>query len=285
MHPRVSVVVVTRDRRGSLDRTLRALRAIPEAPPVIVVDNDSRDGTPEHVAREHPGARLLRNRENLGAAARNVGVEAAVTPYVAFCDDDSWWGPGALDRGADHFDRQARLGLIAARVLVGPGREVDPTCREMARSPLPRRDGLPGPSVLGFLACGAMVRRSAFLEVGGFEARFGVGGEERLLAIDLAAAGWDRVYCDDLIAHHHPDVDGDRPGRKRRQCRNDLWSAWLRRPLGSALRVTARSVLDGWRDPEVLPAFRDALEELSWVVRNRRPISRELETQLQMLGL
>jgi GT2 family glycosyltransferase len=239
MDPRISVVIATRDRRDSLDRTLLCLRALPESPRVVVVDNNSSDGTVRHVREAHPEVRLIALDSNMGAAARNHGVQQAGTPYVAFCDDDSWWGPGSLGRAADLLDGYPRAALLAARVLVGPEARLDPTCEAMALSPLPPRADLPGPSILGFLACGAVLRRTAFLEVGGFEARFGVGGEEELLAIDLAAAGWGLAYCDDLISHHHPTASGPRTGRCRVQYRNALWSAWLRRSLPSALRRTA----------------------------------------------
>jgi hypothetical protein len=55
---------------------------------------------------------------------------------------------------------------------------------------VPDLPDLPGPPVLGFIACGGIVRRAAFLEVGGFNSRLGVGGEEELLAVDLTARGW-----------------------------------------------------------------------------------------------
>ena len=86
---------------------------------------------------------------NVGAAVRNAGVRRARTPYVAFSDDDSWWQPGALRRAAAALDADPRLGLVAARTLVGPG-EPDPVNEAMAASPL-REGG--GAAVLGFLAC------------------------------------------------------------------------------------------------------------------------------------
>ncbi|MGW7357269.1 glycosyltransferase family 2 protein, partial [Streptomyces sp. NPDC054802] len=46
VQPRTSVVVITRDRRDQLLRTLDHLAALPERPVVIVVDNGSRGGTP-----------------------------------------------------------------------------------------------------------------------------------------------------------------------------------------------------------------------------------------------
>ena len=57
-------------------------------------------------------------------------------------------------------------------------------------SPLPAAVDLPGPRILGFVACGAVVRRAAFREAGGFDAVVHFAGEEERVAIDLAAAGW-----------------------------------------------------------------------------------------------
>src|SRR6476660_7049667 len=122
----VSVVIATRDRCGPLRHTLDRLAALPERPPVIVVDNGSSDGTRAMLAREHPAVRLVALGRNHGAVARNAGVRAAGTPYVAFADDDSWWAPGALARASAHFAAYPRLGLLAARTLVGPGQRTDP---------------------------------------------------------------------------------------------------------------------------------------------------------------
>src|SRR5690606_10209266 len=151
----------------------------------LVVDNGSRDGTPEALRQRFPGVRCLTLSGNPGAAGRNAGVAALRCPYVALCDDDNWWEPGALRHAADLLDAHERLAAIAGRVLVGPENRLDPICRVMASSPVTTPAALPGPAVLGFLAGGSIVRRSAFLQVGGFERRFFVGGEEELFALDL----------------------------------------------------------------------------------------------------
>jgi GT2 family glycosyltransferase len=223
--------MATRNRAACLRFALAQLLALPEGPHVTVVDNGSTDGTAAMVRGEFPAVTVAPLPDNRGAAARNVGVERVTAPYVAFADDDSWYAPGALTTAADLFDRHPRLGLIAARVLVGPEETLDPTCAVMAASPL-AADDLPGSAVLGFLACGAAVRRSAFLAAGGFPERFGVGGEEELLAIDLAAAGWGLAYVPSVVAHHHPPPRPASADRRRVQARNALWSAWLRRRPG-----------------------------------------------------
>src|SRR4051812_28896073 len=113
---RVTVVVITRDRREELLRTLAELEALPERPPVIVVDNGSRDGTCATVRECFPGLGIIALGADHGAAARNEGVRAARTPYVAFSDDDSWWEPGALVRAADLLDEHPRLALVNGHI-------------------------------------------------------------------------------------------------------------------------------------------------------------------------
>jgi GT2 family glycosyltransferase len=271
----------TRDRREEALSSLARLAALPDAPPLVVVDDASRDGTAEAVRDRFPGAvEIIVLLESRGAAARTAGVARARTPYVAFADDDSWYAPGALARAAWLMDSHPRMGLLAARVLVGDDERLDATCRAMAASPLCPRRPLPGPAVLGFLACGAVVRRDAYLQVGGFEGRYGVGGEESLLAMDLAAAGWDLAYVEAVVAHHHPAGGGRRPGRRAAQLRNDLWTAWLRRPAGTAVRRSVALATAAAREPRTLAAgTARALAGLPWVLRERRALPDHVEAQ------
>src|SRR5829696_1778515 len=201
---RVSVVMLTHDRADRTLRGLSELTALPEGPPIVVVDNASSDGTIEAVRREFPSVEVIALDENLGSAGRNLGVEHVDTPYVAFSDDDSWWAPGALARAAEAFDRHPRLGAIHARILVGDDEREDPICGELRGSPLPGDPSLPGTPLLGFLACAVIFRREAFEAVGGFERSVTIGGEEEWLACDLAGAGWEIRYLDDVVAHHDP---------------------------------------------------------------------------------
>jgi N-acetylglucosaminyl-diphospho-decaprenol L-rhamnosyltransferase len=279
---RVAVVIATRNRRPSLLRTLERLCDLPEWPRVVVVDNASSDGSAD-AARRMAGVEVIELAENLGAAARTVGAEHVGEPYVAFSDDDSWWAPGALTRAADLLDRHGDLALIAARILVGPDEREDPTCALMERSPLRTPTGLPGTPILGFVACAAVARRSAFLSAGGFYARLGFVGEEQLLAVDLARAGWRLAYVPDVVAHHYPSPRDDHV-RRRLAARNGLLVAWLRRPLGGAARATAGMLARGLRDPATRAGALEALRVLPAIARERRPVPRELELDLRRIG-
>jgi GT2 family glycosyltransferase len=274
---RLSVVVLSYNRADELARTLAHLRALPEAPAIVVVDNASTDGSAARVARDFPDITLIALDRNIGAAARNIGVRHVHTPFVAFADDDSWWEPGSLARAVHVLDAHRQLAAVCARVLLGAEAKEDPVCRIMADSPLPS-DGLPGPALLGFIACAVVFRRDAYLAAGGYEEKFFVGGEEELLTLDLAAAGWRVVYLPQLTVHHHPSPRRDNRGRQTIVIRNALWVAWLRLPLSAALGQSRRI----WRGASSRAARRaglmQALRELPWVVRNRKVLPSTVQT-------
>jgi hypothetical protein len=174
------------------------------------------------------------------------------------------------------LDAYPRLAVLSARVLVGPQRRDDDACLAMRASPLPS-EGLPGPALIGFMAGAAVFRRQAFLEAGGYEPKLFLGGEEALLALDLAARGWAIVYAESLVVHHYPSPRRDVGARRRLLARNALWVAWLRRPLCSALRQTLSVLRGGLRDPLVRRGALEALRGLPWALRHRRVIPAPLE--------
>lgn len=280
--PRIAVVMITHNRRDEVLASLDRLTRLPERPHIVVVDNASADGTAGAVARRFPQVEVLPAGGNLGAAARNLGVRHVQTPYVALSDDDTWWEPGSLAHAADVFDAHPRLAVAVARILVGPEQEEDPICAELERSPLPRQPGMPGPPLLGFMAGASVVRRSAFLDAGGFEPLFFIGCEEELLAADLVAAGWWLCYLPRLLVHHYPSARRDCASRRWLLVRNALWSAWLRRPLSSALRKTGQLV----RTAPPSAAYRGltaALAGLPWVLRRRRVVPPLVEQWFRLL--
>lgn len=281
--PRVTVIVLTHDRPAELARTLAHCLADVPPPPVVVVDNASAEPAADRVRDRFPGVRVLRAERNLGAAGRNLGVRAAETPYVALTDDDTWWAPGSLQLAADLLDAHPRLAAVTARVLIGPEAREDPTSARMAASPLGASGTLPGTAILGFLAGASVVRRSAFLAAGGFHPRLFLGGEELLLSLDLAAAGWAMAYVPDLVVHHHPSPHRDAPGRRRLLVRNVLWTALLRRPLGSLPGLLARVAAEARRHPASALGVMDALLGVGWVLRSRRVVPLDVEAALRLV--
>lgn len=276
MTQEVTVVVMSRNRRDEL------LASLPRHEgPVVLVDNDSSDGSADAVEQALPHVDVVRLPRNRGAGARTVGAQRASTDFVAFADDDSWWAPGALAAGTALMRQHPRLALLNARILVGPEERLDPICEVMAASPLGTDDDLPGPSLLGFVACAAMVRRNAFLEVGGFDDVVRFPGEEERVALDLAAAGWGLAYVDELAVHHHPSTRrDDPPARRARVVRSSLLTAVMRSPWPVVARQAGAALRDGRPGRTGL---RTALPDVPAALRARRRVPPRVETDLRLL--
>jgi len=259
----VTVVVASRNRRTDLLASLPRHEA-----PVILVDNASNDGTVAAVRRLHPHVTVLPQARNLGAEGRTVGVDRATTPFVAFADDDSWWAPGDLARAVDIMRAHPRLAVLVARVLVGPEQRLDPVCAQMATSPLGTPPDLPGPALLGFIACGAMVRTEAFTAVGGFDPVVRFPGEEERLALDLAAAGWGMSYVDSVTVHHHPSPARHSPAARQAAIwRSRVLTAVMRLPWTDVVRAVGEALAAGQQGRAGL---RGALPDLVAASRRRQ---------------
>ncbi|TYP89968.1 glycosyltransferase family 2 protein [Blastococcus xanthinilyticus] len=280
--PRTSVVIATRDRRASLLRSPERL-VEPGGPPVVVVDNGSSDGTAAAVRDRYPAVGVVPLPGNAGAVARTVGVRSTSTPYVGFADDDSWWAAGALDRAADLLDAHPAVALVAGRVRMAPDGALDAVSRKHRAAVLGTTPGSPGPDVLSYPAFATVVRRDAYLAVGGFSPLLFFGGEEHLLALDLAAAGWQQVYADDVVAWHDPAGPATvAQGRWALQTRNDLLVDWLRRPLGVALPAAGRLARRALSDPAARTAVRGWLRRLPAALRQRRPVPPDVERRFAL---
>jgi GT2 family glycosyltransferase len=278
--PAVAVVVASRNRRDDLLASLPRHEA-----PVVLVDNGSTDDTVTAVREAHPQVTVVPLERNLGARARTLGAAHAATEFaadfIAFADDDSWWAPGDLARAVGIMRAHPRLALLNARILVGPEERLDPVCLEMADSPLGAEPDLPGPSLLGFVACGALVRTEAFAAVGGFDGVVRFPGEEERVALDLAAAGWGMAYVDAVTVHHHPSPRRHSPGRRRAAIwRSRLLTALMRHPLPEAGRLLAGAVRDGRPGREGLLR---ALSDVPAAVLARRSLPPQVLADLRRL--
>ncbi len=269
---KATIVVLTYNRREQALSTLQFLSQLPGGWPIIVVDNGSTDGTANAIRARYPAVMLIRMRRNLGAAARNIGVAYAHTPYVAFCDDDTQWEPGALERAVTLLDQAPTVAALSANVQVGPDRRPDPTCQLMAESPLPSA-GLPGPRLMGFMAGACVMRTRAFSDVGGYWPPFFIGGEETLMALDLTEQGWDIVYAAQVVTRHFPSVIRDTISRQRLLLRNAIWVAWLRRPVVSACRISLRQLGRARLNGALFKVLGASLVGMPRVLRRRRVIS------------
>lgn len=278
---RVTVVVLSFNRREEVLATTGAMHRLDGRPPIIVVDNASSDGSAAAIRHVYPGVQIIECKRNSGAAARNLGAMQATTPYVAFSDDDTRWQQNALVRAADILDAFPDIAVVAAHVRVGQTQRDDPACEPMRRSPLDSR-GLPGTALLGFMAGACVMRREAFLQAGGYSPLLFIGGEEDLLALDLAALGWRMVHCPGVITYHYPSSIRNVPLRRLLLTRNAIWVAWMRLPWLDAVGMSWRGLIEFTRGSTLLRGLRATLAGLPRVLRARRVVPAKVVTMWRL---
>ena len=135
MVPKVSVVTVSWNVRDLLRENLAQLSVYAKTFPleVIVVDNDSHDGTRDMVRTEFPEVRLLVNGYNAGfGAACNRGARVATGETVLFLNPDMRVAPGALERAYKELMDRPDVGLVGAKLVAKDGTPIHSVRRDPA---------------------------------------------------------------------------------------------------------------------------------------------------------
>lgn len=165
---------------------------------VVAIDDGSSDGTREWLRENAKGSTCIFNESNLGTyGSLNRALESAQGEFVAILNDDDLWAPEKLARQVEIFESHPEIGLVHT-----DGGFIDGEGKAIEGSPLgfdfPRTET--GNVVVALLhankiiASAAMVRRSCFESIGGFnEDYFGSGDWEMWLRI---AERWPIGYVD-----------------------------------------------------------------------------------------
>jgi GT2 family glycosyltransferase len=128
--PKLSVVIVSWNTRDILRECLASLVNTPHGVTieVVVVDNDSADGSADMVATEFQTVLLLRNRSNDGfARGSNLGIQRSSGENVVLLNSDTRVEAGALGRLAETLDADPGCGACGAQ-LVNPDGTVQRAC-------------------------------------------------------------------------------------------------------------------------------------------------------------
>ncbi len=175
--PAVSIVLPTWQRGALVGRAIRSVLAQTFADfELLVVDDGSTDATAAVVAGcADPRLRYLRRVANGGAAAaRNLGIGAAVAPFLAFQDSDDEWLPDKLER---HMRAFASCGPEVGIVYSDMQRVRRDGSAEYHRSPTITAGVLIDPVTRFYQVCGlgiqsTVIRRACLEAVGAFNEDF-----------------------------------------------------------------------------------------------------------------
>lgn len=256
--PQLSVCIPSWNTRELLRECLASIQATCRVPhEVIVVDNNSQDGSAEMVESEFPQVRLLRNEANRGyAAATNQGLAAAEAKLVVLLNSDTRFHYDALS-GIKHFLEARPEAGAAAPVLRRPNGRIQrswgalPSLRtELARvllldrlATLPwdlHQQACPVESLMG--AC-LMIRKRALEQVGVLDEEFRHYGEDVDLCWRLKQAGWELYLLPWLEITHHGAASSRRMRRQSWLNYHRSKCMLFRKHLGRPAVVTAKLLL------------------------------------------
>jgi glycosyltransferase involved in cell wall biosynthesis len=191
---KVSVIVPTCDRPAMLAAALDSVAGQSRAGDEVIVVDNGTEPVPEDLAGRFPGVRIARIPPRSGAGfARNWGAWLAEGEVLAFLDDDDLWPPDYLAAMLACLDSRDGALAAAPQRLLDSGREIERPLEPDAAGRFARW------TRLGYRGSNIVVRRAAFWSVHGFPARMPTG-EDRALAIALAAAGHRIAVCPDTHA-------------------------------------------------------------------------------------
>ncbi|WP_169805925.1 glycosyltransferase family 2 protein [Azohydromonas lata] len=226
--PKVSVVIVNWNAKRYLLECLESLAgcAYRGNLEIIVVDNNSSDGSQEAVRKEFPKVNLIRNSDNFGfAKANNIGIKQCTGEYIALINSDVNVDAGCIAYLVDFLEKNPTVGMAGPRIIGGDGKQQlscrgfpslwNMACRALALDvvfqnsewatgyQLPHRPDDRCSEVDILSGCFWLARRSAIDTVGLLDEAFFIYGEDMDWCKRFWSAGWPIVYVPFTASVHY----------------------------------------------------------------------------------
>jgi GT2 family glycosyltransferase len=271
----ITAILVNYNDRSHLTPCLTALRnELGADGEIIVVDNDSADGSREFLRSAFPAVRTIANAENRGfGAANNQALAEAGGRLVLFLNTDTAVRPGSLDRLAKTLEEHPAV-VAVGPALVHPdgtmqvsfGRRVSfpaQLVQKFLLNPFHKhvRPRGSGPRPVGWLSAACLLaRKDAVREIGGFDEKFFLYFEDIDLCRRLAARGGRLLFEPRAeVLHVGGATTSGQARRSRLEYRRSQLYFYSRHAPGLSLRllrsslrvsIAAQSARGRFRGPE-----------------------------------
>ncbi len=224
----LSIIIVSYNSRSLIEQCLvsinKAIFGINTE--IIIVDNNSKDGSKEYLSSNFPGVKLIFNNENLGfAKACNLGYKNSSGEYILFLNPDTILSETCLTDCISFFKAHSDAGAVGVRMLDDKGKFLKESKR-----------GLPSPSASFYKLFGLtaifpgsktiakyyqghlpgnennpvevlsgafmMMKRTVFEKVNGFDESFFMYGEDIDLSLRISQLGFKNYYLGKISITH-----------------------------------------------------------------------------------
>lgn len=222
----VSVIIVNYNVKHYIEQCLNSLlRSVPDAQ-IIVVDNNSKDGSADYLRERFPMVNLIANSENVGfGRANNMALQYAEGRYVLFLNPDTVVAERTIPYCVEYMDSHPDIGSAGVRMLYGDGRfafesrralptpkvafwhmtglgRFFPKSRVFARYHMTYEDPMRDCDIDVVSGAFMFVRKSVLDRVGGFDEAFFMYGEDIDLSYRILMHGYKNRYLPVPIIHY-----------------------------------------------------------------------------------
>jgi GT2 family glycosyltransferase len=196
-NPLVSIVIVSWNRKFEVEHTLSEYKKQTYNNfEIIVVDNNSTDGTKELIKAEFPDVRLFELSENTGYHAFNIGMQNAKGEIIIISDDDAYLEHDGINKIIDKFNLNPNLCIAISKIVYFPleiewqwyQKEIKDTTKSY--------------DAHYFNSVGVGLRKNMIEKIGYFDADYFFWGCELDLATRAIAAGYDVKFFPDITVYH-----------------------------------------------------------------------------------
>jgi GT2 family glycosyltransferase len=224
----LSIVIVTWNNARIIHECLNSLASVDNTSglEIIIVDNDSSDGTPELIQNTFPHVTLVRSPANVGfAAGNNAGIRVARGDYLCLINSDVVVPQGCVEKLLQYIDEHHDIGVLGPKMILPDG-SIGRSClrfptvanwiwRALALDSIFKRSHRFGAYLMTYFKYDRItdvdvltgwfwvVRRQAISQVGLLDERFFMYGEDMDWCKRFKKAGWRVVFYPEAAAIHH----------------------------------------------------------------------------------
>ncbi|UCC54631.1 MAG: glycosyltransferase family 2 protein [Anaerolineaceae bacterium] len=210
---KASIIIVNYNGLSYLSNCLHSVQATcDDDVEIIIVDNNSTDGSAEQLVREFPDIWLIRSDENIGfGSGNNIGTRQASGEYVVFLNPDTVVTPGWLDPLIRVFEEDPEVGIATSKILLLREPDQINTCGNnvhisgitICRGLRLDKKAMSAQANVGAASgCAFVMRRDLFWELGGYDDDFFLYMEDTDLSWRAQLAGFRCVYVPDSVVYH-----------------------------------------------------------------------------------
>lgn len=198
----LSVIIVTLNNKKILEECINSINAHTRAVSfeIIVVDNNSADGTQQLIKARYPGAALIENNENLGfSKANNQGLKTAKGRYVLVLNDDTYVKDDSFSKLVVFMDDNPEIGICGPKLL-----NIDGSIQRQGSILSARKWLSKNPTEVSLIigAC-MLIRRSVLDRIGFFDENIFFYNDDLDLCKRARSAGFKVVYSPIAEVYHY----------------------------------------------------------------------------------